>query len=68
VRLAPDEVGVDVAVKLDGKITTPHHKPVSSCRATRQFHLVCRRLGESYTCKKLKDTLQVDYAPAAAGP
>jgi hypothetical protein len=116
----PDEVGIDVAVKLDGKITTPHHKPVSSCRVSRQFHLVYmgadgrrragdtypsnrrgrfgaelllsygndvseaggtfsltistpkshvpgRRLGESYTCKKLKETLQVDYAPAPQG-
>jgi hypothetical protein len=116
----PDEVGIDVAVKLDGKITTPHHKPVSSCRVSRQFHLTWlgvdgrtrsgdtypsnrkghfgaelllsygnevseaggtfklkistpkshvpgKRLGESYICKKLKETLQVDYAPAPQG-
>jgi hypothetical protein len=116
----PDEVGQDVVIKLDGKITTPHHKPVSSCRVARQFHMTYpaaggghgggdtyptnrrghfsaefllsygtdvseaggtftltistkrshvpgKRLGESYTCKRLKETLQVDYAPALSG-
>jgi len=48
------EVGIDVAVKLDGKITTPHHKPVNSCRVARQFHLTWvgvdgrRRTGDTY--------------------
>jgi hypothetical protein len=113
----PDEVGQDLAIKLDGKITTPHHKPVSSCRVSRQFHLKYpaagggygggdtypsnrrghfsaelllsygpdvseaggtftltittprshvpgKRLGESYYCKKLRETLQIDYPPA----
>jgi hypothetical protein len=117
----PDEVGEHVVMKLDGKITTPHHKPVSSCRVSRQFHLVYvgadgrrkvgdtyptnrrghfsaellltygtdvseaggtfkltistpkshvpgKRLGTSYPCKKLKETLQADYAPAPPAP
>ena len=116
----PEDVGSDVAVKLDGKITTPHRKPVSSCRVSRQFHLTYlrpdgtrgggdtypsnrrgrfgaelllrygndvseaggtfkltirtpkshvpgKRLGTSYTCRKLKETLQVDYPPALSG-
>ena len=115
----PDEVGFRFDVKLDGKITTPHHKPVSSCRVDRTVHIVTftadggrgigdtypsnRRghfsaeeslsyggdlngaggtltvqistkkshvpgnRGESYICKRLKETLQIDYPPETPG-